>query len=728
MSDSERAELRAALSASAEKRYASATAMVEILLATVPTYRVLGDLGFLFYMNQEGLSSGKQFVIEQHHLEYVQALLLRSAAIDDHPDPYIEPEIVKLIEALVAQSRSSTMRHLPGPDATEQEIARFEVIDGITRFTQDVRGDFNTDQFQRYLKAIFATIDERFAKQHGITATALLDTLMALLARVEANLSGFQRAIARTRHAKRGGKAVSTYFRAFPQDEPVRAMILANAKSRRVPDEYMGQYLFGRAYNHLPRAFSFDRDEVRNAAPAGSDPEAALRAVGRWTVAFGELADRTAERLLVDNPVWSRPFVQLDPDRWMWPSPGTLFSGGINMFELLMEADPRLKEAYSRARANFLEAEVARLFRYHLSSARVWTSVKWRDDATSTPFEADIVAKIDGILIVVEAKSGQVNDAARRGAEASLRREIGKLMVDPAIQSARFADHVRSEGFKGSLTCSEGACDLDVADIRRVIRLTVNFETPGPLATAWPMLVKANIVPADVAHAPVVGLSDLDVLLDLLGDEATIMHYLSRRAAFERTSDFLADEHDLIAFYLQTGFNVATVEEGGSTLNIYGMSDMLRDYYLRVPGRERPKPPKPDRSPLWNGWITEVSRRKPEQWTTMAHMLLDVDPDTQRRVGGEAMQKLAEVRAVRKAQAFRAVLLPTGPSHRRGAVVVLAYRGLPKDEVEALVRDLFDKASSEVGTERVLVIGMDVANPRPYSFIALSEAEEDAVS
>jgi len=614
------------------------------------------------------------------------------------------------------------MRRLPSPDASVREIARYEVIDGITRFTQDVRGDFNTDQFQRYLKAIFAVIDDRFASQHGITATALLETLMVLLARVEANLSVFQRGIARMRHAKRGGKAVSTYFRAFPQDESVRAMILANAKSRKVPDEHMGQYLFGRAYNHLPRTFSFDRDEIRNATPAGSDHEAALSAVERWTVAFGELADYTADRLLVDNPVWSRPFVQLDPDRWMWPSPGTLFSGGINMFELLMDADPKLKEAYSKARANFLESEVARLFRQHLPSARVWTSVKWRDDATSTPFEADIVAKIDGVLIVVEAKSGQVNDAARRGAEASLRREIGKLMVDPAVQSARFVDHVRSEEFTGSLTCSEGACDLDVTDIRRVIRLTVDFETPGPLATAWPMLVKAGIVPAEVEHAPVIGLSDLDILLELLGDEATIMHYLSRRTAFERNSDFLADEHDLIAFYLQTGFNVAAVEEGSSALNIYGMSDMLRDYYLRVPGRERPKPPTPDRSPLWNSWIAEINRRKPELWTTMAHMLLDVDPDTQKRVGGEATQKLAEVRGVRKAQAFRAVLLPTGPSHRRGAVSVLAYKGFSDDEVEALVRDLSDRATDAVGTERVLVIGIDVANRRPYSFIALSPA------
>lgn len=198
------------------------------------------------------------------------------------------------------------------------------------------------------------------------------------------------------------------------------------------------------------------------------------------------------------------------------------------------------------------------------------------------------------------------------------------------------------------------------------------------------------------------------------------MHYLSRRTAFERTSDFLADEHDLIAFYLQTGFNVPTVEEGGSTLNIYGMSDLLRDYYRREPGRERTKPPKPNRSPLWNGWISEINERKPKRWTAMAHMLLDVDSDTQQRIGGEARQKLAEVRRIRKDEAFRAVLLPTGPAHRRGAVAVLAYKGLSPDGVGTLARELFDAASDAVGTERVLVVGMDVANPRPYSFLALS--------
>jgi len=719
LSEDELAAVRAAWRTNTGAAFASITATLEKLIQSTPTFRVLGDLAFQFYMNQEGLSSGKNYAIEQHNVEYAQALALRTAPLDGGSDPYAGPAINQIIEALREQSRLSAIRRWPPEDADAEQLARFEVIDGIRSFTEQVRGDFNTYQFDHYMRSILGRIDQRFEAVHGITATMLLDLLMAMLRHVEANLSGFQKGISLLRHAKRGGKAVSTYLRAFPAAACDRALIVANAKAREVPNDQMGQYLFGQAYNHLPRAFSFSIEEIRETIQDHRLIGAATAAVSRWTIEFGELADQTADRLVGDNPVWVRPFVRLGDDRWMWPSPGTLFSGGINMFELLIDDDLKLKEAYSKARADFLEEETARLLQKHLPSATVWTSVKWRDPASSTPYEADVIARIDDVMIVVEAKSGQLNDAARRGADASLKREIRKLMADPAEQSTRFVSHVLSPSFAGELTSAEGPCDIDAARVGQVVRLTVAMETPGPLATAWAKLVEVGFISADIEHAPVLGLSDLDVMLELMGDEATVMHYLLRRTDFERQAEFLADEHDLVAFYLRDGFGMSEVEEGKVWLNVYGMSDTLRNYYSRSPGRQRPQKPRPHRSDLWRRWIDEVSRHKPAKWVTMARMLLDVDYPSQMAIAEQAKQKAAEVRKSPSRSAVRAVIIPTGPTQRRGVVVPVYYKGLGMDEVKEMADDLYLRASQEQGTDRVLVIGIDVANPRPYSFIAL---------
>ena len=67
-------------------------------------------------------------------------------------------------------------------------------------------------------------------------------------------------------------------------------------------------------------------------------------------------------------------------------------------------------------------------------------------------------------------------------------------------------------------------------------------------------------------------IADLDSVCEMLKEESTITHYLHRRKAFEANALYFADEYDLLAFYMKTGFNIGETEFDGTKLMIYGMS------------------------------------------------------------------------------------------------------------------------------------------------------------
>ena len=58
-------------------------------------------------------------------------------------------------------------------------------------------------------------------------------------------------------------------------------------------------------------------------------------------------------------------------------------------------------------------------------------------------------------------------------------------------------------------------------------------------------------------------LTDLEIVFELLPRVHEKLHYLERRAEFEHNADYTADEIDLLAFYLQTGFNIGEDEYDG---------------------------------------------------------------------------------------------------------------------------------------------------------------------
>src|SRR5262249_2058020 len=151
-------------------------------------------------------------------------------------------------------------------------------------------------------------------------------------------------------------------------------------------------------------------------------------------------------------------------------------------------------------------------------------------------------------------KSGAINAIAKRGGP-SIKQEIEQLIMEAAEQAHAFAGFLRKNRRLHTFKTKMGKTNLvDASHIKQWFCLSITLDRFGPLATQLQELQRAGLASKHVAPVPTMSLADLEIALELLQTPFELLHYLTRRAAFESHHKFLGDELDLLAFYLETGF------------------------------------------------------------------------------------------------------------------------------------------------------------------------------
>jgi hypothetical protein len=126
-----------------------------------------------------------------------------------------------------------------------------------------------------------------------------------------------------------------------------------------------------------------------------------------------------------------------------------------------------------------------------------------------------------------------------------------------------------------------------------------------------------------------INILDLAILLEFLQNPFEFLHYLTRRASFEKRRTFVADELDLIALYLRTGLSGAELPDVRNTLGLYGLSHELDHYFQQIPSSPVPKPQR-ELSKWWKRILEEISQKKVPRRFELGCILLDLPSDWQR--------------------------------------------------------------------------------------------------
>ena len=397
-----------------------------------------------------------------------------------------------------------------------------------------------------------------------------------------------------------------------------------------------------------------------------------------------------------------------------WPIIQIFHSFGLEMLETLLSEIPDLDEPYRKARAGFLENEVAAEIRKALPTATIHTGVEWRDPESGRLYETDVLALLDSVVLVVECKSGRITESARRGSSERLRKEIKKLIEEASVQSARLVQFLNSQPGPLRLKTKAGQDFVVNPDNqRRFARLNVTLDFFGPLACEVRGMHTAGLLNPTSAGAPTMSLVDLQSVGDLLDMPAMFLHYLLRRGEIDDRLRTYADEMDLLALYLGTGFNFGNLEfKGDYTFSIYGLSKQLEPFlYAKSAGVAVTKP-RLKLTTYWKQILARFDSVRFPNWLLASFAMLSVSHEDQ----GRFEEAIQETRQRIESKPFdpeelHTVVSTNGPPQRRNSIVAVMVRDVPREERLRLINNAVDKAIHMAETEEVLFFCHSIVRP-----------------
>lgn len=670
--------------------------------------------------------------ILQHDVELLQALTLQHRWEEFSSKPVLSTDFETFRDLVQRTTKAFFMRRFSALESSMsvQQLQRLRALEDMRVHTQAIRNWGYPQQMTRIITELFAPLDDDIEKQIGVRIAHLVDMCLNLIATTENRMNTHRDLVRPVVQAKTIPDAVRKYHRSFPNLTLTPAEFLRFAEERNASLSEVQGMLISHSDLRLPDIYTFTLADFADAYPVAVESDTLRQILDAWALSFGDLADHNPEHLFMENPLWHRPVIRLDDHLFFSPIIGLFVSFCLELMESVVQSNAELYVKYERRRGEFLEDEMERLFKSAFPSAKVCRGSQWHDPVTGKDFENDLLVLIDSYLIVVEAKSGKVSKPARRGAEFRLQRTIDDLLIAPSLQAKRFADYLRDNPGIHRFPTQRGAInEVDTSSVYEVIRLNVTLELLGALDSRWPDLRQAGFIPADIVLAPTMSLADLEIVFEILEGTCEKLHYLVRRAQFEVNADYEGDELDLLAFYIDTGFNIGETEFDGTRLYLWAMSKLFDPYFMGWwSGQDAPKPRR-RLTRWWKAILRQIERRRVPRWTELGSILLNVSYDDQVKFkkGFNRIQRNVQ-RHWQQPGHHNFIVLLNGPPQRRDAIVGLAYKRVTKKQRNQWMENAAADAMQEAPTNRALVIGIDVEQrDYPYSVMACLAERGDAL-
>ena len=651
------------------------------------------------------------------YLEILQAFALtreRSRSIVP-----LGEEATSLHELMGRLGVAMAVRHIGDlADIKDEEQKQRGVLAAIRTQTQAVRNWAYAEHMHKVTSALAENVRDEFFEKYSVDPVLLMEALVEMIEAVENRLNHH---LDKIRAVYRQGSyqaAASMYVASFPDVEKFDSEELFDLCGRKLKNFKL--VLAQHSDLKLPDIFTFTIDDIADAYGKNADRNALSDLFTELSFEFGSLSAYNSEHFILDNPIWVRPFIKIDAQTYFSSVFGILPHCTLRILENLIRADTQVRKKYSYRKARYLEDELEKLFRESFPSGRVFRGSLWNDGAGSSKGENDLMAVVGSVAIIVEAKSGMVTPSAGRGAPDRFKRTIRELIDDPAEQAHKFIDFLRSQD--GLVSLQNGTGDLNIIDTREIryfIPLTVTLENLGSVSNLR-SLVEAGISRRELRElSTVISLTDLMVIFEVLELQSQKIHYLARRRELDAHIQYHGDELDLLAFYLESGFNIGEVEYNGEQfIFLSPYSKELDPYYVaKASGISIPKPTLV-LTPWWKAVLTRLDLAKNEHWLDASLMLLNVPYRAQQRAERGLQGLSRKLRRGKVKEPHNWICILTDPPQRSFCIFLYPYLGIQRQERN----NVFDRVlnGAEAGKSRgALCIGIDLSHPElPFAATA----------
>lgn len=659
-------------------------------------------------------------LIVQFHVELLQALALKNTIDVSEKKPILGKDLDKVEKSLRCIADTFSRKRMFKKSDDEEENKRLRVIEDFRLHTMTVRNWGYHEQILRIVAEIFEPIDYHIEKETGISVLKILKMYKILYKHINHDLNEYFIRIRQISKSQSLSEIVDLYMDFWPHMVS-REILVEISKRFSLADEFK-RFIF---YDHglwTTDIYSFSLSDLLNYYPGEIDSNVLKNLIDSWSYEYGALKDYPTEYIFLDNPIWKKPLIKLENNKYCWPILGLFLHICIELMESIFINNENLKKKYEHIRSKYLENAIESLFKQGFPEAKIYKNYFWKNESNKS-FENDILVLFESFAIVIEARSGKISQKARRGADQTLERDIKKLLVKPSNQSYNFAANLKSNS-KIEILVNNQKVIIDASKIKKVIRLSVTLDLFGPLGSKLPDLYEAGFI-KDKSHlSPSMTLADLELLIDLLETYSEKIHYLIFREQFEKESKYNADELDLLVFYMQTCFSFKKEELENLILNIYGSSLLLDNYYLgkyefkgKNKGRNVPKP-RPRRTLWWHDVLLELENRKTDNWIDLGFILLNTPYEAQINFGKNLKQYM---KSIKKSQNMSDLKSFSVVNPRNELIIGFVYRRLDKNN-RNIMDNIIKRIMKEENLNKALIIGISAERSKyPYNFMKMNK-------
>lgn len=552
-------------------------------------------------------------------------------------------------------------------DISETELRKRQTIAEIRSQTSAVRNNAYASQVLSFYGKLLHKLSKLTEDFYGLNLNKFIEVLLMKNEIIGDDLNRHLHKTAGFYRHKTIEKVIKAFVENFNDKSGYQEMYALFVKTGGDLDAFKAM-LIGYTDLRLQQFFLMSAKELAIYYGDESKEEQIEKILDALSYTFGDLAGANPQHFILDNPVLKKPFIKIGKGVYFNSLLGIFYHLIPNIIEVLVkEIGYRAAEKYQKARAELLEDETEMLFKTYFPSAKIYRGSKWTDSAIGKEYENDLLIVIDRFAFVVECKSGAVDSSARRGGEFRIIDTLKNLVVDAAAQAKRFIKHLTDNpGVHNFLTAAGRLNTVDNSKVNFYVPLSVTIETLGTISANLRQCLEAGLIKGDAeSFVPSISVTDLEVIFELLENEIERIHYLVRRSQIERELSYVGDEGDLLAFYLDTGFNLGMDEEPGKIgMNLLMKSKEIDPYFTaRENGVTVPKP-RLALTKWWRDIIEYLIKRKPEFWSEMGYIFLNISQTEQKRFEKEFKNLKARVIRGTVEFAHNWVVLETLPNHR----------------------------------------------------------------
>ncbi|GGF74685.1 hypothetical protein GCM10007301_38190 [Azorhizobium oxalatiphilum] len=464
------------------------------------------------------------------------------------------------------------------------------------------RNLFTKDDCDKTLTGLLERLERQSETALGFRLSVLFRSMVQLSELIEQRFNTFAGNINDLMHSP-DRKKILAAIAFFTASYPLAARAWRYGKNRYTNLEDLRNAGFQMSELAWPWVFSLDRPTLEQHFDSKI-----VDMLYRLSLAPGDLKDQNPEHIYLNNPIWRKPYLRLDNGNLFVALPHLIFSFPFAIMEGVMEGHKALERAYEDARADYLEEAVADLLTKAMPSATIYRGVVWDDPITGKTWENDVVALLGNFVFVLEAKSGQIKDAARRGGDLSLIKNFKELFVEPGEQGWRLQNYLDTQRQNAVLRLkSDGSLlDFKLDRPKVVYRYSVCFEHFTNLTSARYYLKELGLIKNATAWAPVISLGELQMIHRFLDTEISFQHYLTRRSTVDELIDFEGDEQDILSLYFTNGLCLDPAALEGQKVVFLESDAIVRGPKVPRTNRRTPEVLGVQLSPMWTEIVKEL--------------------------------------------------------------------------------------------------------------------------